>query len=67
MSTDEAKDCIVILCGGCRRVVYAAVNDPRVMDTAAIRSMGEIVRDGGIVEHMTAPQVRTSEFGCTCK
>lgn len=69
MSTKEERDkhdCIVARCGGCKRVVYAAVNEPHVVDTDQIREMGEMVRDGCTIEHMTAEEVRKSAFGCKC-
>ena len=64
---DRAKaDCVIVRCGGCQRVVYAGVNIPRVMDTEQYKEIGKMVAKGCTVEHMTAEQVRKSDFGCKC-
>lgn len=67
MKEDEKTDCIVGRCGGCKRVVYAAANEPQVMaDKNHIVALHEIIKGGGSVEHMPVFDVRKSDFGCKC-
>jgi hypothetical protein len=67
MSDDDREDCIVARCDGCKRVVYVAVNKPRVTATPEhIESVHEIIVRGGTVEHMPVFNVRKSDFGCKC-
>ena len=63
----EDSDCVVARCGGCKRVVYAAVNIPRVMDAEQYKEIGKMVADGCTIEHMTSEAVRKSDFGCKCE
>lgn len=64
--SEETIDSIVCRCGGCKRVVYAAVNKPHVLDADQILDIGKIIKDGGTVEHMSVENVRKSDFGCKC-
>lgn len=65
--SDNDADCIVIRCSGCKRVIYAAVNKPRVMTSDAFKEIGEIVSNGHNVEHMTAEDVRKADWRCECE
>lgn len=67
MSEGDNDDCIVIRCGGCHRVIYAAVNDKRVLDNAQLKDIGAMVQRGHSSFHMTAAAVRKAAFGCKCE
>jgi hypothetical protein len=60
----DNADCIVVRCACCQRVIYAAVNEPRVIDFRARNEIGEMVAEGCTVEHMPAEKVREQMFGC---
>lgn len=63
----DKTDCVIARCGGCKRVVYAAVNEPQVIASAGhIKEIYELVRKGCTVEHMPVFNVRKSDFGCRC-
>lgn len=62
----DKHDCVILRCGGCNRVVYAGINEPRVMDTEQYKEIGKMVAQGCTVEHMTTAEVRKSDFGCKC-
>lgn len=67
MKTEAEKDCVVVRCGGCKRLVIATVNDPRTLDTKMFTEIADAVRDGCTVEHVTTEEVRKAKFGCKCK
>lgn len=67
MNDDGGKeDAIIARCDVCKRVVFATVNIPRVMDTEMFKDIGKLIKDGCSVEHMTIANVRKSAFGCRC-
>lgn len=67
MITTDTKDCVIVRCGGCKRIVYAAVNDIKYLDRDEQKAIGAMAASGCSVEHMTVEQVRQSkEFGCRC-
>lgn len=66
MATErDNTDCIVVRCF-CKRIVFVAVNEPHVMDTEIFKDVGDLIRRGLNVEHMTVSEVRQSPFGCEC-
>jgi hypothetical protein len=63
----EEKDTIIARTPCCNRIVFAAMNDPKVLDTAMMKEIGELVSDGCMIEHVNVEIVRISKFGCKCK
>lgn len=64
--SESKRDCIVVRTACCKRLIYAAVNEPRVMQEDRVREIGQMVIEGCAVEHMTAEDVRKADFGCKC-
>ena len=63
---DSEQDAIVVWTGCCHRAIYLAVNLPEVMDPYAMKEIGECVKQGCTVEHMSVESARKVPFGCTC-
>lgn len=61
------SECIMIKCGGCRRVVFAAVKQPGVIDRDTKREIADMVANGCTVEHVPAEVVRAEEWRCNCE
>lgn len=64
---DDNQDCVVVRCGGCKRVVYVAVNISRVMDAEQYVEIGRMAARGCAIEHATVTEVRKLKFGCHCR
>jgi hypothetical protein len=64
---EDSADCIVVRTQCCKRIVFAGVNEPHVMDTENFREIGKMVAKGCTVEHLTAAEVRKAKFGCKCE
>ena len=60
------SECIMIKCGGCQRVVFAAVKQPGVIDSKTKREIADMVANGCTVEHVPAEVVRAEEWMCAC-
>jgi hypothetical protein len=64
--TDQ-DDCIIARCNGCKRVVFIAVNRPRVMDKDMHRELADLLFcHRSDAEHMTVAEARKQQFGCKC-
>lgn len=61
---DDQDDSIVALCPKCNRVVFWALNDPRLINQAEI---GRMALAGRIIKHMTVAESRQQDFACHCR
>lgn len=66
MSEDDSQDTIVAIKPCCGRIVFAAVNLPRVIDTEVCKEIGDLVNRGCRIEHMPVAAVRKAKWGCKC-
>lgn len=62
----DESDNIAVRCGGCKQIVFIAVNRPVVMDTEAFNEIGKMIRGGCSVHHVTMEQFKKEPFGCSC-
>ena len=67
MNGEDGADCVVARCLDCECLVFAAVNEPRVMDHETFKEIGQLAARGYRIKHMTVVEVRKSKFGCKCK
>ena len=63
----DNADCIVARTPCCKRLIFATVNDGRKLDIKTKREIADMVIEGYTLEHMTAAEVRKSDWGCECK
>jgi len=66
MNNDNA-DCIIARAPCCKRLVYASVNEGRVLGIKEKREIVDMVIRGYTIEHMPAAEVRKADWGCKCK
>jgi len=66
MNSEESQDCIVAIKPCCNRVIFAAVNTPKVMDAEIRKDLAELVVIGCKIEHWPAESVRKANWGCKC-
>ena len=65
--TEENVDTIVAIKPCCGRVVFAAVNLPRVIDAEMRSTIGELAATGCRIEHWPVFRVREALWGCKCE
>jgi hypothetical protein len=64
----DLDDCVIARCGGCNRVIFAAVNTPTVMDKEQHQELARLILFRGCaVEHITVAEVQKQQFGCKCE
>lgn len=63
---DDNIDTIVAIKPCCNKLVFAAVNLPRVVDAEMRKEIGELAALGCRIEHWPAKNVRTAKWGCKC-
>ncbi len=67
MEATENHQCLMVTCSKCKRVVYAAVNRPEVIDDRERQEIIEMVIGGCDARHVPVEEVRGAEWKCACK
>lgn len=65
-TSPEVADYVVVRCGSCKHIVYAAHNTPTVLDTETFKEIGKMLAEGCTSEHLSVIEVRKQEWGCKC-
>ena len=65
--SDDTQDTIVAVKPCCKRVVFAAVNLPHVVDASLRKEIADLVLEGLLIEHWPVSKVRAAKWGCKCK
>ena len=57
---------VVGICRGCKRVVFASVNDAEANKNDLAREVARLVRDGFEIQEWPVEKVRAAEWMCKC-